>query len=143
MLVAAIWLGPAFFAALSGIAQRRLHGDPPATARDLLWTAGDWLVYAVVTPFILWISRRWPIVRPLRVRRLALHLAFALLFCVVWAAGGKLLELALVSVLEPERLRAGLSAAGDDLPRRVAVEVTSWILTPLPFGIVVYITVGG
>jgi LytS/YehU family sensor histidine kinase len=69
------------------------------------------------------------------------HLAFALLFCVVWAVVGKLLELGLMSLFEPERIRTALAATGGGLAIRVAANVTSWILTTLPFGVVVYTTV--
>lgn len=143
MFVSAVWIGPAALAVVQTIGQRRLDGDPPATARDLLWGAGDWLLYAAVTPAILWISHRWPIIRGKLASRLAIHLSFALLFCVVWAVGGKILQLVLAATLDGERLRAAIAAAGGHLSRDVAIGVASWILTTLPFGVVVYTTVAG
>ena len=143
MIGAAIWVWPAVFSMVSYAGQQRLHGEPPPSWRELLFSGGDWLLYAAVTPVIFWASGRWPVVRPHVTRRTAVHLGFALLFCVVWATGGKLLDLVLVSVFEPDRLLAAISAAGDELGRRVAVNVTSWILTTIPFGVVVYVTVTG
>src|SRR5512132_2547403 len=95
MLVSAVWIAPAVLATISHVAQGRLHGEPPASLRELLWTGGDWLVYAVLTPPIFAVSRRWPIARPHVPRRAVLHLVFSLLFCVAWAVSGKVLQLAL------------------------------------------------
>ena len=95
MLVSAVWIAPAVLATISQIAQRRLNGEPPASAGDLLWAGGDWLVYAVLTPPIFAVTRRWPIERPRIVKRALLHLLFALIFCLAWATLGKLLELVL------------------------------------------------
>lgn len=143
MLVAAIWIWPAILNVVDRLVQGRLQGWDPARPAELLFTAGDWLIYALVTPLVFWISRRWPVVRPHVSRRLALHMAWALLFCVVWAIGGKLFQLALASTLESEALRSGIANAGPALGRMVAVNVASWILTTLPFGVVVYATVAG
>ena len=85
MLVSAVWIAPAVLATVSMVAQRRLNGEPPASLQELLWAGGDWLVYAVVTPLIFAVTRRWPIAQPHVVRRALLHLLFALLFCLAWA----------------------------------------------------------
>ena len=74
MLVSAVWIAPAVLATISQVAQRRLNGEPPASLRDLLWAGGDWLVYAILTPPIFAVARRWPIVRPHIAGRVALHL---------------------------------------------------------------------
>jgi len=143
MLVSVVWIAPAVLATINQVAQRRLHGEPPASARELLWAGGDWLVYAFLTPAVFWVSGRWPIVRPRVAERLARHLVVALLFCAAWATGGKLLELLLVAVLDPERLRAGVAEAGDAFWRKAAVDWLSWIFTTLPFGVVVYLCLAG
>ena len=44
MVVSAVWVGPAVLAAINQVAQRRLHGDPPASLRELLWTGGDFVI---------------------------------------------------------------------------------------------------
>ncbi len=143
MLVSAVWLWPAVLNVVNRVLQVRLQGWDAPTARELLFVAGDWLLYALVTPAIFWISKRWPIVKPHLRSRITVHTAWALLFCVVWAVGGKLLELLLVAILSPDQLQAGLSAAGSNLFMRVATNVAGWILTTLPFGVIVYATVAG
>ena len=68
-------------------------------------SGGDWLVYAILTPPIFFVSRRWPIARPSIARRALLHLLFAVLFCIAWAVSGKLLQLALGLIFTPESVR--------------------------------------
>ena len=133
LIVAAFWIAPAMLAVAAQIGQRRLWGDPPATLQELLWGGGDWLIYAFLTPPIFAIARRWPIERPRLGRRIGLHLAFSLLFCVAWAVGGKLLQLLLGLLVDPRALQEGL-APHDWL---------SWILTTLPFGAGVYLWMAG
>jgi two-component system LytT family sensor kinase len=143
MLVSAVWIAPAVLATISHVAQRRLNGEPPASARDLLWAGGDWLVYAVLTPPIFAVSRRWPIARPHVARRAMLHLVFALLFCVAWATLGKMLELALGFVFRPDEVRALITAAGSQLWQKIGLDLAGWIFTTLPFGVVVYLSIAG
>jgi hypothetical protein len=143
MLVSAVWIWPAVFGVIENVGQARLNGWEPASAGQLIWGAGDWLAYAIVTPAIFWISGRWPIVRPDILRRGLVHLGWALLFCLVWAVVGKLLQLLIMSVAAPEQVRTAIDTAGPNLGRMVAVNVASWILTTLPFGVVVYATVAG
>lgn len=143
MLASAVWILPAVFATVDQIGQRRLHGEPPASLEQLLWGAGDWLVYAIITPAVFWISSRWPLVRPQLARRGLVHLAFALLFCVAWALGGKVLEAVLAMAFDPDRLKAAINAAGGQLVQRASVNVLGWVLTTLPFGMVVYVCVAG
>ena len=57
MLVSAVWLAPAVLATISALAQSRIHGEPTPSVRDLLWSGGDWLVYAILTPPIFYVSR--------------------------------------------------------------------------------------
>lgn len=143
MLGASIWIGPAISAVFSEVARRRLHGDPPANARDLLFYGGDWLIYALYAPIIFWLAHKWPVARPHLTRRVALHLGFALLFCVAWALLGKILELGLFAIIDPQKLMDKVSTAGDTLLPSAAINVTEWILNTLPFGMVVYVTVSG
>jgi two-component system LytT family sensor kinase len=143
MLVSAVWIAPAVLATISQVAQRRLHKEPPASLQELLWAGGDWLVYAFLTPPIFAAARRWPIARPHVARRALLHLAFALLFCVGWAVGGKMLELALRLLLNPQEVHAFVKAKGDQLWPTLGLDVLSWIFITLPFGVVVYLCIAG
>lgn len=143
LLVAAVWLWPAVFSVVERIAQTRLQGWSAPTPKDLWFSSVDWLLYGLVTPFIFRIARRWPVERPHIRRRVAVHFVFALLFCVVWAMGGKLFELLLTALYEPGALQAALQQPGTRIGAEVARQVSSWVLTTLPFGVVVYGTVAG
>ncbi|MEP6495604.1 MAG: histidine kinase [bacterium] len=129
MLVSASWIGPAIFATLDRVAQTRLnHWDRPS-APELIFTGGDWFLYAFITPVVFVVSRRWPLTRPHLRRRVAFHLAFALLFCAAWAILGKLLQAILALIYIP-------GAWSHPIPWR---DVIGWILTTLPYGVAVYI----
>ena len=141
MLVSAIWLWPAVFNVIERVAQVRLQGWDPASAGELLFLFGDWLAYAIVTPAIFWAVRRWPVLPPSVSRHFAVHLGFALLFCVVWAVVGKILQAGLMIALAPEMFLRAISDSGPDLVAAVARNVASWIMTTIPFGVVVYTTV--
>ena len=53
MLVSAIWLWPAIFNVVERVGQVRLQGWDPASTGELLFTFGDWLAYAIVTPALM------------------------------------------------------------------------------------------
>jgi signal transduction histidine kinase len=142
MLVSAAWILPAGFAAINRIAQTRLSGWDPVTARDLLWESGDWFLYAFLTPGVFAVSQRFPLVRPHLAWRALLHLGISLLFCVTWATCGKLLQLALMVVFDPNAAQAAMQAGAAQL-RQAGVDWLSWIFTTLPFGVAVYLCVVG
>jgi hypothetical protein len=137
MLVSAIWLWPATFGVANRILQGHLQGWDPASPRELLFQFFDWIAYAIVTPAIFWISARWPLLRSNLRAHFPVHLAFALLFCVVWAVAGKVIDLALLFTFEREQLLRAIAESGTQLGPLVARNVTSWVLTTLPFGVVV------
>jgi two-component system, LytTR family, sensor kinase len=143
MLVSAVWIAPAVLATISQVAQRRLNGEPAASVAELLWAGGDWLVYAVLTPPIFAVSRRWPIARPHVARRALLHLLFALIFCVAWATLGKILELVLGFVFRRDELRTLLAAGVAQFWLKRGVDLIGWIFITLPFGVIVYLCIAG
>ncbi|HEY4640298.1 MAG TPA: histidine kinase [Thermoanaerobaculia bacterium] len=127
MLVSAAWIGPAILGAIDQIAQRSLSGEP-VDLRATLFESGDWLLYALLTPFVFALSARWPLARPHIVPRAILHLIFALLFCVAWAGAGTLLKIA----LQPNALWG---------PPHM--HFLRWLFITLPFGVAVYLAVAG
>jgi hypothetical protein len=143
MLVSAVWLAPALFSIVNVIGQRRLHGQAGASLRDVIWSGGDWLVYAILTPPVFWVSRRWPIARPHVAQRTALHLLFAGLFCVGWATSGKLLEMILAFAFDPSASSIVSAINGVGAWSKAGIDWLSWILTTLPFGCVVYFSIAG
>jgi two-component system LytT family sensor kinase len=143
VIIAAIWIAPAVLATIGHMAQQKLYGEPQPSLRELLWSGGDWLVYAIITPAILWISRRWPIARPHIARRVCFHVAVSLLFCVAWATLGKLLELVLGLAFDFNGVRAAVSSATAAFWWKLGRDWLSWVFTTLPFGAIVYLTVVG
>jgi two-component system LytT family sensor kinase len=143
MLVSAVWIAPAVLATISQVAQRRLNGDPAASVAELLWAGGDWLVYAVLTPPIFAVSRRWPIAQPHVARRALLHLLFALIFCVAWASLGKILELALSFFFRQDELQKQLAAGVAQFWLNRGMDLIGWIFVTLPFGVIVYLCIAG
>jgi len=127
MLVSAAWIVPAVLGAVDTLAQQRIWGGDPLNLGRLIFASADWFLYAFLTPFVFAIARRWPVERPLLARRTILHLAFSLLFCVLWAGGGMLLRLAL----------------GDRQQGGFGHNYVSWIFTTLPFGVAVYLCMVG
>jgi signal transduction histidine kinase len=128
MLVSAAWLGPAILGAINEIAQRVLSGNPP-NWRAVLFASGDWLLYGALTPAVFWAAARWPLTRPRIARHLLLHLAFALLLAVLWAAAGTLLK----AWIYPQGLWGGSAPA----------YFVSWLFITLPFGMAVYLGLVG
>jgi signal transduction histidine kinase len=138
MIVSAAWILPAVFAAINRIVQARLQGWEPATIRDVLFDSGDWFLYALLTPGVFAVSKRWPLTRPHFVRRALTHLLFSVLFCIAWATCGQILRLVLVLIFARE-----LVTGGADFWRQFGLEWLSWIFITLPFGVAVYLCVVG
>jgi signal transduction histidine kinase len=107
----------------------------------MLWAGGDWLVYAVLTPPIFWVARRWPIVRGLAARRTMLHVAFAVAFCLGWATSGQLFELGLALAFDPNASPIAKALAGTDSWSAAGADWLAWVLITLPFGCVVYFSI--
>jgi len=127
VLVSAAWIGPAILAAFQTYVQGRLGNDDRASARALIWVAGDWLLYGLLTPAVFWLARRIPLVRGAIVRRVPIHLLASIALCGAWAGGGLLL--------------GWLVAPGQAPP--VAMGFVRWFFTSLPFGVAVYFAVLG
>jgi two-component system LytT family sensor kinase len=129
MLVSIAWIGPAVLAAIDAVAQHHIWRQPGAVdARRVLFVSLDWLLYALLTPGVFVLARRWPLVRGSLVPHGALHVGASLLFCVAWAGLGTVLR----SIVDPRAI------AGEPLRH-----FTAWLFTTLPFGVAVYLAVVG
>jgi two-component system, LytTR family, sensor kinase len=128
MLVSAAWIVPAILGAVNELAQRRLAGQAPPPAPELLFAGGDWLLYAFLTPAVFAVSRRWPLSRPHTVRHALVHVAMSLVFCVAWAGAGTLLR----ALLTPRALYYP-----------PPMYFVSWLFITFPFGVAVYLCVVG
>jgi len=143
MLVSAAWIVPAAFAALDRYAQVRLNGSGPIGARDLLFQAGDWFLYAFLTPFVFVVSRRWPLARPHLARNACIHLLVSLLFCVAWATAGKVFQFALGYAFTPVEFHWLMALPRDEFWSRLVRDWLSWVFTTFPFGVAVYLCMVG
>jgi two-component system LytT family sensor kinase len=128
MFVSAAWIGPAILGGISAAVQPRLWGDKPAPWRAILFVAFDWFLYALLTPGVFAISRRWPLSRPHLKRRAVLHLFVSLLFCVAWAGSGTILR----AFLQPQALEGNAWRS-----------FASWLFVTFPFGVAVYLSMVG
>jgi sensor histidine kinase YesM len=129
-LIFAAWLVPALLSAFDSYMQSRLSNERPAW-RWVIFNGVDWLLYAVLTPAVFRVSRRYPLQRRGLAARIALHVACALGMCVAWATLGQFLRLAIFH--NP----AGFSAT------KFSRELEGWIFTTLPFGTGVYFALVG
>jgi len=76
--VAAIWCAAALFDASQTLLTMHLVGVGKAWLRPFLIVFISWLPWALATPFVIELARRWPIVRGKIFKAMSLHLtAFA------------------------------------------------------------------
>ena len=129
-LIFAVWLVPAMLSAFDNYMQSRLSNERPDW-RWVLFAGVDWLLYAVLTPAVFRISRKFPLQREGMARRIALHIACALGMCVAWATLGQFLRLAIFH--SPTSFTA----------MKFRRELEGWIFTTLPFGTGVYFALVG
>ena len=129
-LIFAAWLVPALLSAFDNYMQSRLSNQRPDW-RWVLFNGVDWLLYAVLTPAVFRISRRFPLQRERLAARIALHIACALGMCVAWATLGQFLRLAI------------FHTSVDFTVTEFARALEGWIFTTLPFGTGVYFALVG
>ena len=127
MLVSLAWLGPAFLGFVTSLAMARIYGEPVKLSSAFFYST-DWLLYALLTPGVFVIARRWPIARPHLVSRTLLQIGFSIVFSALWAAGGTVLKL----LLQPNSFTHG-----------IATFAASWFVGTLPFGCAVYLGMVG
>lgn len=126
ILVSTAWILPATLGAVDTFAQITMSGEP-VHWREVAFSFFDWLFYGVLTPFVIALSRRFPLARPLAWRHVAVHAICAVLFCFAWAGGGMLLSMAL----------------GRRMDGSLLAWYMGWAFTTLPFGSAVYMSIVG
>ena len=143
MLVSAAWLLPAVFAVVNRIAQALLGGKDPATPRGLITAAGDWLIYACLTPAVFAVSKRWPVTQSHFLRRISPHLAFSVLFCAAWTIAGKGMFYGVTVLLASGSRRATLMEIVAQPLSAIFLDWLSWFFFTLPLGVAVYLGIVG
>lgn len=128
MLVSVAWIGPAVLGGVDVLARARLEGEATIPWRQALFQSLDWFLYALLTPGVFALSRRFPLVRGRLGRRLPVHLAWSLAFCAAWAGGGTVLR----ALIQPELLEGGALR-----------HFVGWLFITLPFGVAVYLAMVG
>jgi two-component system LytT family sensor kinase len=73
--IAAIWCGAALFDASQILLTMHLVGVGKAWFRPFLIVFISWLPWALATPFVIKLARRWPFVRGAILKAMSLHLA--------------------------------------------------------------------
>src|ERR1700722_1442773 len=73
--IAAIWSAAALFDASQTLLTMHLVGVGKAWLRPFLIVFISWLPWALATPFVIELARRWPIVRGEILKAMSLHLA--------------------------------------------------------------------
>lgn len=125
LIISSAWLAPALLAVMKEYVRALIGGGEAPDVRLLLFEGGDWLIYGLLTPFVLLLARRYPLTRDRLARRLPIHLTASIGLCAAWALAGWLLSFALL----------GAGPYGGSL--------LDWFLTSLPFGVAVYFAVLG
>jgi two-component system, LytTR family, sensor kinase len=125
LIISSAWLAPALLAVMKEYVRAVAGGGETPDIRLLVFEGGDWLIYGLLTPFVLLLARRYPLTRETLARRLPIHLTASIGLCAAWALTGWLLSLALL----------GGGPYGGSL--------LDWFLTSLPFGVAVYFALLG
>ena len=125
LIISSAWLAPALLAVMKEYVRALVGGGAVPDTRVLVFEGVDWLIYGLLTPFVLLLARRYPLTRDTLTHRLPIHLVASVGLCVAWALAGWLLSLALF----------GTGPYGGSL--------LDWFFTSLPFGVAVYFAVLG
>ncbi len=125
-LLAGVWTLPALLSTLETVVFNAMSGRSMPVWRAFVGEASGWYTWALITPAVVALGRRFPLRRATWMRHAPLHLSAAI------AAGA---------------LQALVSAAvGNALatsPRPLATMFWSWFLSQLPFTIVIYVAIVG
>jgi two-component system, LytTR family, sensor kinase len=129
-LIFAAWLIPSLLSGFNSFMQDRLSGRP-SDWHWITFSSLDWLLYAVLTPFVFRMSRRFPLVREHLSRTILFHIAASLAMCVAWAGLGTILRWIIFPITRDASIHTYLQSW------------LSWTFTTLPFGVGVYFALVG
>ena len=72
-MLLAVWSVPAAFMVLQMYATAIMNGTPVPPLRAIVPAAAEWLIWVPLTPVIMWLARRFPIVWPPSLRSIGIH----------------------------------------------------------------------
>jgi signal transduction histidine kinase len=125
-LLAGLWTLPALLSTLETVVFNALSGRHESVWRAFVSEASGWYTWALITPVVIMLGRRFPLARPVRATAIATHagaaLCAGLLQATVSAASGVIL---------------GTSS------QPFSVLLRSWYLSLLPFTVVIYVAIVG
>lgn len=125
-VLAALWTVPALLSTLETVIFASMSGRPMPVWRAFVSESSGWYTWALITPLIVWLGRRFPLARPIRWSNVAVH-------------AGALVCAALT--------QAFVSTAFGQLTgttnRPFALMMRSWFLSQLPFALFIYAAIVG
>ena len=127
-LIALASLVPATLSALDAYFQSRLGGAHRIPWPNIIFSSGEWLFVAALTPIIITLAHRVPLRRDRLGRVIAVHAIGALLLCVGWASLG---------------ITAGRLLHTYPWQGHFAVDYLSWVMTSVPWSVVLYFALLG
>lgn len=125
-LLAALWTVPALLSTFETVVFSSMSGHPVAVWRAFVSEACGWYTWALITPLIIRLGRRFPLARPVRPRHVLVHVGGLL---------GAGLAQALVS--------AAVGGFVAMTSRPFFPTVRAWFLSQLPFTLVIYVAIVG
>lgn len=127
-LIALASLVPATLSALDAYFQSRLGGAHRIPWPNIIFSSGEWLFVAALTPIIITLAHRVPLRRDRLGRVIAIHTIGALLLCVGWATLG---------------ITAGRLLHTYPWQGHFAIDYLSWVMTSVPWSVVLYFALLG
>jgi two-component system LytT family sensor kinase len=127
-LIALACLVPATLSALDAYFQSRLAGARRVPWPNVIFSSGEWLFVAALTPIIITLARHVPLRRDRLGRVIAIHTLGALLLCVGWATLG---------------ITAGWLLDTYPWQGHFPRDYLSWVMTSVPWSVVLYFALLG
>jgi len=125
-LLAGVWTLPALLSTLETVVFNAMSGRSVPVWRAFVSESSGWYTWALITPIVVALGRRFPVRRGARLKHAPVHAAAAL--------GAGALQ-SLVSAVVGNLLATS--------PRPLPTMFWSWFLSQLPFTIVIYVAIVG
>lgn len=125
-LLAGVWTLPALLSTFETVVFNAMSGRSMPVWRAFVSESSGWYTWALITPIVVVLGRRFPLRRETLARHVPLHLAVAVAAGAMQAA-----------------VSAGVGGLLATSPRPFPTMFWSWFLSQLPFSIVIYVAIVG